>query len=167
MTEAGNYWGTLKGGQTGVAQSGNPKVTLTFTVTHVAAGQEWESIRDPFGCYVDIALTDNAWPYSQKKLESLGFNGDFGDGMAFTETGAKLVCKHDNYEGRIREKWELDGGFGERQQADANTVRKLNALWKAKNGTPKPPAGKPKAPPAAAAPESDETPRVDENGIPF
>jgi hypothetical protein len=172
VTEQGTYWGTLKGGYTGTAKSGNPQVVLNFVVTNMAVGSEWQPIRDPFEKCVYLSLTDAAWPYSQVKLASLGFNGDFGEGMGFSESGAKLICKHENYNGQMRDKWDLDGG-GEGQRADTNTVRKLNALWRAKANTPKPPNGRPQAPPARPEPDPAPTaddempPRVDANGIPF
>ena len=173
--EAGTYYGALVEAGLNQAKTGTALMELVFEVRHVAANGEWVAI-DPIKRTVRCHLSDSAWPYSEKKLATLGFNGDFAN-PAFSEkakTGVQLICEHETFEGKVREKWSLadwGGGAQERTAPDANVILQLGAKWRASQGQPvgsgtpasAVPAG---APAEAPAPRSRMTSEGTE-GIPF
>ena len=104
---------------------------------------------------VFLSLTDNAREaFVDETLRSLGFNGDFEapkfrDDL-YTE-GVDLWLKYETYEGKEREKWGISNGGGG-TPAPVDKVKRLNASWKAKNGAPPKPAGRPTPPPTGKKP---------------
>lgn len=143
----GLYHGTIKKGVTSKSSKGNPQMCITFDVTHAWVGADWDDIPKPFERTVFLSCTDAAWPYTEEKLDKLGFNGDF-DNPAFTETEADLECKIETYEGKTKDKWDLAGGGSfEPEPAPKDVTRQLGAKWKAtRQPAAKPPAGRPKPP---------------------
>ena len=108
---------------------------------------------------VYVSLSDGAWPYSERKLTSLGFNGDF-DNPEFSEAiatdGVDLMCKVGEFKGKSQEKWELAGWASDIEPAAEDKVKRLNARWnatasKAQSPTPSPAKSQP---PAEATPAS-------------
>lgn len=148
MMEAGTYYGVPTAGVTGAAGTGTPQMVVTMNITHVANERgEWTPMENAIDRKVYIFLSDSAWDYSKPKLEALGFNGDF-DNPAFTCEGVSMRCDHETYQGKTREKWEIDTGGGEVKKADTNTIRTLQAKWRssAKPTAAAKPTGKPAAP---------------------
>lgn len=97
---------------------------------------------------VFLYLSDNAWPYTEEKLRRLGFNGNF-EAPEFTATECELACKHEEYEGKMKEKWDVAGGF-KAEPAPPDVAKQFGAKWRASTGAPPAkPAGKPSAPPPA------------------
>lgn len=106
---------------------------------------------------VFLYLSDNAWPYTEEKLRRLGFNGNF-ETPEFTTTECELVCKHEEYEGKMKEKWDVAGGF-KPEPAPPDVAKQFGAKWRATVGAPPgKPAGKPSAPPPPAAQPSAPPP---------
>jgi hypothetical protein len=159
LAEPGNYFGKPVAYGTEKSSKGTPHVTIQFNITHTSAGESWAPVVTPFYRTVRLFLSPAAEPYTMKKLEQLGFNGDFGDGMAFsadTMNGVALQCKHEVYEGEQRERWDLAGGGPtEIERASTDIIRQLNAKYRAKvaPATPKPPAK-----PTATAPKAPAAP---------
>jgi hypothetical protein len=96
-----------------------------------------------------LYLSEAAREFTLDKLQRLGFNGDFsrpdfGDEM---KSGIEVVCEHDTFDGKLREKWQLKGGGQIEHTAPcADIIRKLNAMYAARNRQPK-------ATPASVTPE--------------
>jgi hypothetical protein len=127
----GIYWGIPKSAVTTTSSNNNPQLEVKFDVTAVAnANNGWDDLEQPQERTIYISLTDKAWKYSKPKLDKLGFNGNF-DAPAFNSEGAELACKNETYQGKAREKWDLNGfGGGSAQPAPSDVTRRLNALYK-------------------------------------
>lgn len=153
MLEEGIYLGYIDTAVT--TESGSkktPAIAITFTVAHRAADGDWQKLPADAKATVWLYLSENAWPYTEGKLKQLGFNGDFADPKFGDHTiadGVQLQCKHEEYEGKTKDKWELFGGGGP-SKADQSLTQILSARWKQNNGSK--PAGKPLPPKRAAAP---------------
>lgn len=152
MLTAGTYFGQLQGGKVTKAKSGSPQMEVEFLVINVWNGSEWTPIAPGTMRTIYMSLTDDAWPYSQRKLEALGFNGNFRDpdfGNEAKGEGVQLLCNHDSYNGKASEKWELaNWGKRENGSAGADVLRTLEARWKSNAAAPARPAGRPTPPPA-------------------
>lgn len=159
----GNYWGVLVSGVTCLSQSKkSPQIMVTFSITHADDGNGgWTQIQ-PTERNIYLSLTDAARPYSEDKLEALGFNGDFanpGFSQDATTKGVGLLCKREIYNGKDREKWDLASwGVKETELAPSDIVRMLNAQWRQRKQQAAP-AGKPGVPtsPPAAAPRAAQS----------
>jgi hypothetical protein len=128
----GIYWGIPKSAVTTTSSNNNPQLEVKFDVTAVANDQNgWDDISPAQERTIWISLTDKAWKYSKPKLDKLGFTGNF-DAPAFNNTeGVELVCKNEEYNGRAKEKWDLNGfGGGTATKAASDVTRRLNALYK-------------------------------------
>lgn len=153
MKEKGTYFGKLQSGIVGQAKTGSPQMCIEFTVTHIlGADGQWQGC-DEFVRTVFMPMTDNAWPYAVEKLERLGFDGNFktpGFSDAAQAEGVELLCRHESYEGRSVEKWDLAGGGSYvPKPAGDDAVRRLAEKWKMRA---KPAGGPPpKTPPTAPA----------------
>lgn len=142
--DPGLHHGVLTGQSVTEAKSGNLQVELQF------------SIYEGVDRTVFLPLTDKAREsFVDAQLLDLGFNGNFED-PKFREDlytdGIDLWLKYETYENKEREKWGISSGGGG-TPAPADKLKRLNAQWKAKNGAPPKPAGRPGAPaPKPAAP---------------
>lgn len=151
QTDPGMYWGTITEAVTSQAKTGTPQLVLTFEITHRQARTDEgsEELPSPIERRVYLFLSDGAWPISQEKLQALGFNGDF-DNPNFSAPQQWIQCKHETYNGSLHEKWEIPGGGGEVEKADAGTITKLSARWKNANKPVPVPPGSPSSPPRSA-----------------
>lgn len=166
LIEAGIYSGSIAQAVATTSKKGDPMIVVEFDVNHVANGSDWAEIA-PARRSVFISLSEKAWPYSKDKLVRLGFNGNFDEPRFSAGVGVELECKHEIYEGRGGEKWELAGGSKEWEPIKPDQSRLWAAKWKAETAPPPAkPAGRPAAPPRPAAPERVAA-AVDESGIPF
>lgn len=145
MIDAGAHHGVLTEVEIIEPEKGAPYMALKFSVY---AGVD-RTVR--------LFLSDAAresWVDDQ--LRDLGFNGNFEEpkfrGDLYTD-GIDLWCKHEEYEGKTREKWGISKGEGPAMSGDK--LKRLTASWKSKNSSTPRPAGRPpppaesKAPPAA------------------
>lgn len=173
MMEQGQYWGVPISGITGMSSSSKPQMVVTVKVTHQAdpASEDgWRTIGQQER-KVYLSFSDAAMPYSNAKLEKLGFNGDY-NAPGFSAPGVELRCSHEEYKDKLGEKWDVWGQMAVEQAPD-DVIRQLNAKWRAKHPTkaagrptPPPPKREP-APVAATEPEGAESPSVDKSDIPF
>ena len=158
LPEKGTYYAQLENAVVGEGRTktdgtkGAAQFVLSFQITHISKDNAWVDVT-PFMRHVYVYLSEAAWETSQKKLESLGFNGLFNnpDFSAETKQGVQLTCSHETYEGKVRDKWELaNWGGTEIKRASADIVRQLQAKWKAKAkpAAPAKTAAKPMAKPA-------------------
>lgn len=153
----GLYYASILDAVTATATTGRPQMAIRFSITHQAEGNGWKEIC-PQDKYIYLTLDGAAMPYSEQKLEALGFNGDFERPVFESANGVNLTCRHETYEGKSREKWELAdwGGGREPEPAGADVIRKLNALWKAKREqAARKPTGQPQRPAPPAPPPAD------------
>ncbi len=167
MMEAGTYYATLTDAGMDQSSGGTPCMRLGFNVTHQASNGAWVEIQATERS-VYLYTTDKAFPYTAAKLHDLGFNGDYGNPGFGDNTQTQLVCSHETYEDKDREKWDLPGsGAGERNAPPQDVIRRLNAKHKTQVSAA-PPASRPQAPqqpePVAAVAGDGQPPGDD---IPF
>ena len=139
----GNYTGNLVEWEVGEAKTGTPQVVLVFEVDN--------SRRTVF-----LALSDAAWQYTEDKLRLMGFNGDFENPDFAKPDGVPLYCKHDTYQGKTGEKWDVSTGMNV-TPAKADVRKTLTRRWASQNAKPSRPSTS--APPARSAPPPAETTR--------
>lgn len=158
MLDEGYYTGSISECVFAEGKSGNVEVVLKFDLGDNA-------IRTVY-----LYTTDAAWPYTREKLERLGWNGNTDTPEFSAGTNIELRCRHDEYQGKTTEKWDIAPGM--KAAAPTDKRKRLEALWRAGGGkvaaTAKPPANRPSPPqaatkPAAAPPEDDAT--SNEDGI--
>lgn len=140
--ESNQYRGKpISGRYTESKNKGTPGVEVTFDVM----GHKKS---------ITMYLSEKAEERTMKLLADLGFNGDF-ENMAFKDAEVELSCKHEEYNGKVYEKWNY---WGEQQAApiDISKAKSLTARFKSVAGpaVPKPmtPPVMPKAPAPSMAP---------------
>lgn len=160
MIPSGTYTGYLKEAVTSKAKTGTPSMALTFYIDTDDQGRVERTVY--------LYLSDGAWPYSEEKLEYLGFDGDFANptfNESVTTDGVTLLCKHESYEGEVRERWDI---LRRRpiERAPDGEVSQLNKRWRSRSGgAPKPaapgkPVGAPPPKPAKPAPPPPKQPEI-------
>ena len=134
---AGNYHGKVIGATTiEVGANKTPMMEVECSVAHIAGDGAWVALPETGSRKLKLFLSPAAWPYSQKKLTFLGFNGEFekpqftGDAV---DVGVALTCSHKKSGDGTKtyEEWDLsDWGGGGAAQASSDTMHLLNAQWK-------------------------------------
>lgn len=149
MIAAGYYWAAPLSGKLTTTQTGTMQFAIEFKLL------DTDDRRTVF-----LFTTDAAWPYTEEKLRKLGWNGN-ADDMAFTADRIELVCKHEQYNGKTREKWDVARDQAEMPVAPEDAKREVLARWKAGAGAKSASARKPDAVPARAstAPAQSAPPR--------
>ena len=121
LHETGTFTGDLVEIGFSEADSGTPYV---FTKWALETGAERT---------VNTYLSDASWEMGIKKLESIGFNGDFKNPDCDV-TQTDLICTHEYYEAKDKdvERWEFAnwGGGQNHKEASSDLIRKMNAKWK-------------------------------------
>lgn len=135
MPGAGKYYGTAPRATTTKSRSGTPQIVVMFDVGHVWKGGQWEPMPTTYERSVYLSLSEAAIEYTEKKLKRLGFNADFDDPQ-FTAESAELECREEEYQGKVREKWDIYTGPPAVEKADETTIAELNRVWKRRNPTP-------------------------------
>jgi len=163
LMNEGTYSGNVKNAGMDVASTGTPCMDIVFVITHIAQNSEWVGI-DPQDKHLYLYCSDAAWPYTERNLSDLDFNGDFKNPQ-FTDKGVILECKHETFKGSLREKWNLPGGGNrERQLPPDDELRKLSTRYKTATANTKKPAGSPSMP--VTPPPVSGPPPIDDE-IPF
>ena len=125
LIPAGYYMGKPTGGRLTTTRGGTPQFAVTFAL-------EGGENRTVF-----MFATDKAWQYTEEKLLALGWNND-PDDMRFTTESIELSCKHEEYQGKTNEKWDVANGKKEWEPAPDDVKRSVMARWKASAGKAKP-----------------------------
>jgi len=149
MIEPGVYTGVFR--EVEVGKSPNTGTPCVATVWYI----EEEDIERTVYTYIN----KNTMKTSFKKLDSIGFNGDFNDPAVEVEK-VDLRCTHSEYDGKEREKWDFAAWGGVSvEKTDTKTIRELNAMWKKEVGSsPKPKAKAAQAPAKKAKSASEPEP---------
>lgn len=136
MIEPGKYWGDLLSIETGESgENKTPCISLRFQIEGQEDEQGGSLVRTVY-----LFLTDAAWEFTAKKLESIGFNGDFAEPAVETER-VLLACRIEEWNGKDRDRWDFANWGSGMENLETDTVRDLNAKWKNDHPTA---AGKPK-----------------------
>lgn len=150
MYDEGNYKGCVEVLVFGLSgKKGTEQMEIRFYLD--------ENTRKSAMLYFTPATEDQ----SMETLHALGFNGDF-KAPAIAERYYKgyeleVYCKHEDYEGKPVERWNIGGGGGKPAPDDlaARRSAEFRARFGGNTAPPKkaPPASSPpKAPPAKSAP---------------
>jgi hypothetical protein len=148
----GRYWAQVLSLVCGMSSTKKPQMVVQLNVSHEAANGEWQELAQPQQRRMYWSPSDAAMPYSTEKLERIGFNGDFSapDCSDTAKGGVEVECKHEQYNGKDQEKWDMPSAGSEIERAPDDQLRLLTAKWKNQHGAKKAPTGKPPAPPTAA-----------------
>lgn len=163
-----NYWCAIESAILSEStEKKTPQVTLTLKVeSEQGDADEVIPLDKAETRTCNMFLSEASWPYTEKKLAFLGFNGDFDD-IKFTEPRAWFECRHEEYKGKQVERWELAGGGGKApEKASSDVIRTFNAKWK-QSQTSKAPAAKPKAPPKPGRAAPPPPINQDADDVPF
>ena len=142
MNQAGTYNANLTRGVLSKAGNGGLQAALVFNIQHYQADGQWTEIA-PFERTVFLSFAGGAKEYTKKKLATLGFNEpkvekdpESGEQvMVFPEgtttKAISLLCKHEEYNGGNKERWDFAswGGGNTGEAADDTDAMKFAALW--------------------------------------
>lgn len=128
MFAEGYYYGTLLGGQTGESiRKGTPQITLVWKVTHAWNGEKYEPLLNPENKEVVLYFTERTEDRTIGQLNALGFNGNYRK-PEFSVKHGPLQCKHEDYNGKLEERWNIPGARA--KKASEDTLRMLEERWK-------------------------------------
>lgn len=174
--ESQNFYGNIIEAEAGHSSKGTPQLVIRFNITHRGPNPgETEAVEiSPIDARVYVYLSETAWANSEAKLEALGFNFDYAN-PAFTEGGAWLERRIEDFNGKRTEKWELPSpsGRGAGDPLTADEMRALAARRKKKTPTTRPTPPSPTKAATKPAEEPDHDPGPDGkkpptgDGIPF
>jgi len=163
MLNPGTYLGRMIDcGQSESKEKKTPFFWIEFKIEYEAVNGAWEPIA-PTNRDLNFYLSEGAWDISIANLKSLGWNGN-------------LECTHEDYKGKMQERWALPYAGRDRAPLDRTAQRALQA--KIAKEFKERPAGAPTAPPPATPaglPTTHNAPKpiatsvdgVDEDSIPF
>jgi hypothetical protein len=136
----GKYAVTLSGvqGFSEAKSSGNSQFYMKFTPTHRwdMSRNEWVEV-DQIERTFYRAITVNTAPYFAEDIRALGYSGDKLSKLDMRHPEAhifegqiEMICNHETYEGKTREKWGLLRGTAHQEKpADPAAVKKLDTLF--------------------------------------
>lgn len=142
----------------GQSEKQTPYIYIEGDITHVQSGTtpEGEIVWDNTGRVerrtVFLYLSDAAFQYSADKLDALGWNGDFQNPVLANDAaqGIHVECTQETYEGKLRDRFNLPGKGIDHKPVDANTLRKINAMYRQRKVAAKAPPKKPSTQPVPA-----------------
>ena len=155
MFEQGAYKGMLLKAEFGQAKTGTAQWCLSFDVGG--------NLRIVF-----LSCSDASMEYTIEKMARLGFNGDT-DNPQFSPAVMEdhivdLACKHETYQGKTQEKWDIRVSFTP-TPASSDAKTRFKHAWKQSTAgvakKPTPTLSKPSAPAASkpkAGPPPEEPP---------
>ncbi len=154
LAQQGQYHAQITNVETLKNKNDTPFVFIEFKSGFISHDGEWVELPDDITGELYIYLSDAAYESSEKKLRSLGFNGDYANPvMTIAQKDGMIVsCTHETYKGQEREKWELEGWGYQRQSPEANVLAQLQARWNQNESSAAKPAAAPAPPQAATAP---------------
>lgn len=140
--EPGNYLCEITDHRLGTTQTGKPQWVLTFIVQAFLLNGNEEAVSQSERRIYRV-ITDNTFQYLKDDVEHLmtlgeisgdvtGFEAlDLGNPGALDFRGVKFeaYCKHEEYQGDIKERWQISSGKREVEPLDNSELRKLNNLF--------------------------------------
>lgn len=151
MLNPGTYLGRMIDcGQSESKEKKTPYFWIEFKIEYEAVNGAWEPIA-PTNRDLNFYLSEGAWDISIANLKSLGWNGNLELPQFNPEvsTGINLECTHEDYKGKMQERWALPYAGRDRAPLDRTAQRALQA--KISKEFKERPAGAPTAPPPATS----------------
>lgn len=160
MLEEGIYYmASVDVGYGESSKKSTPYVWITGEVTHGSVQGEWKELPIPREKTIYLYTSDKAFPISEKQLIKIGFNFDMDNPAITTESGGiEVECVHDEYEGKVRERWSLAGGKFQHTELSADSRSAMSTRF-ANTRRNKPPAPV-AAPSTQGAAADDPAPRT-------
>ena len=137
----GAYMGRVVSQELGTSsKSGTPQLALTIRVEAELDRVTSEELPLPEGeqkeVWVYLYLTEKAMDMAIKALKVLGYNKtslkyldpDQDGFVNFADKAVPLYCKHEEYEGEARERWQISTPR-EAKPVDPTSLKKLDALF--------------------------------------
>ena len=137
--DKGTYTGRVLRQALGTANSGNIQFTLNCLIVDRLENGQSVGVIEEKERTIYMVLTEKTVEMVTAQLEHLGYDkpsikyldpeiDGFHD---FTDQEIELYCKHDEYNGEVREKWNISMPRGQRevQKAEPAALRKLDALF--------------------------------------
>ncbi len=166
MEPEGAYYARPVSGVASETSKSTPQIVVQMSITHKAdetSESGWAQMTVPILRDVYLYLSTAAYEYTREHLETLGFNGDYTT-PEFSCEGCTIVCKHETFDGRTREKWSLGGGGPKPLKESQRDV--LQARWANEHPEPVSTGAPPPAPVAAGVAPAATAPPTDDD-IPF
>ena len=150
-----------------------PCVTIEVDLTHASTGTDWieAPMRDDgrkHRIWIRWGLDDNSWQYTEKKLRTIQFNGDFSHPLV----GVPSIVVVGEQNGKYLNFDVHGSGTTDRKPVEDNVTRVLTARYQQNNPKAQaaPPAEQqeaaPSAPEQAPAPTAATPPAPDPSGEP-
>jgi hypothetical protein len=137
--EPGRYWGQITNQELSKSSTGNPQIVISFRLVGRVnlSDPEGELLRCPDGeRRMFRSITDKTIEYVLDDLQKLGFNGTSFSQIDLEREGCidlrstehAFMCAHEEYNGKVREKWSLSGDF-KSEPLPEKEARQLDALF--------------------------------------
>ncbi len=153
LVAEGEYWGEIESCKP-YEKDGDLSLPVRFLVTHKYCGETAQEIT-PFEATVWLKMFGPSEPYTDQKLDALGYN-DVSSDPKFMNSAVKLVCSHyRNKSGVECENWDL-AEWGTRPEPSVDALNRADAKRRARKRSMGEPIAKP--PPLEPAPEPSPEP---------
>lgn len=155
-------------------QGKSPYFALKFNILARVVGEEEHRV-DPGERTVYLYLTDKALDMTSDVLAHLGYDKDSirwldpaRDGhFSFVGKRCDLWCKHEEYQGEMREKWSVSMPFADPTPLEEKELRRLDSLFGKAMKTKVPFREAALAPAAPVVAPNPPAPPPPDDGIPF
>lgn len=116
------------------SKKGTPQFMVTFEILEARDNFGDSSRVQSHERSVYIYLTEKSMPIALDALKVLGYRGTKVSALAdadFTGKEVELYCKHEDYEGEARERWQINTPREQKESkpVDPMQLRKLDALF--------------------------------------
>ena len=113
------------------ADNGTLKFEMTWKITKVADDDEWVALpgEEFWERMSPWSFSGKAEAYTLKKLEDVGFNGDY-DYPKFSDEPHTIECVHREWEGKMYANWDFPWKGNASAPADDETKNVMATKWK-------------------------------------
>ena len=132
----GSYSGRVLRTELGASSKGTPQFTVTCQILEAHDQFGSAPVDQSYERTVYLYLTENpkSIEITAKQLKVLGFKSSKVSALKdadFTDVDIPLYCKHEEYEGEMRERWSINTPREHREAkpVDPSELRKLDALF--------------------------------------
>lgn len=145
----GQYQGDVIGAEFGQTSNGNLQMAVKFNIAEGVNRTVYLTMNEN-----TMGTNDEGKPrICQSQLDALGYNGD--DPPTFANpNGVQLYMKHDEWNGKRKEKWNVSSGGTPMTPASPDQINRFKSQWRALKGAGPKPASAASAPKAPTRPTS-------------
>lgn len=148
----GQYQGDIIGAEFGQTSNGNLQMAIKFAIAEGLNRTVYLTMNEN-----TMGMNEEGKPrIAQSQLDAIGYNGDDPPTFA-NNTGVQLYMKHDEWNGKRKEKWNISSGGAPMTPASPDQINRFKSQWRALKGAGPKPATAATAPKAPARPTSAPT----------